>query len=363
MANFWQFRNGAEPNHAELILYGDIADTSWWGDEVTPKQFAAELNALGTVDEIRVRINSGGGDVFAAQTIGNLLEQHSATVTAHIDGLCASAATIIASHCDRVEAAQDSTYMIHPVKLGIHGYVDAPVLQQYLDALAAIKENIVNLYVRKTGREVSEITGWMDATSWWTAEQAKENGFIDELTNPNQDTVVENRNGILFVNQVNTNLPFEKVPQFMQNMKRVDNRTEKEELNMDITTVDGLRKAYPELVDQVEQAAAQRATCEERQRIRDIEEMTLFSDEELAAEAKFTNPVSASEYAKAALKHNKMREMAYLKEVERDAEESGVNTVGNAPVPQNENDVTATIAQARKDAADYLKSIGKGEQA
>ena len=77
----------------ELLLYGDISQTSWWGDEVTPKQFAEELAGLGALDEITVRINSG--DVFAVQAIGNQLEQHPAAVTAKIDGLCASAATIL----------------------------------------------------------------------------------------------------------------------------------------------------------------------------------------------------------------------------------------------------------------------------
>ena len=97
-------------NKVELLLYGDISQTSWWGDEVTPKQFAEELAGLGALDEITVRINSGGGDVFAAQAIGNQLEQHPAAVTAKIDGLCASAATIVACHCGKVIAANDSTF-------------------------------------------------------------------------------------------------------------------------------------------------------------------------------------------------------------------------------------------------------------
>lgn len=89
---FWKFCNQAG-NKVELLLYGDISQTSWWGDEVTPKQFAEELAGLGALDEITVRINSG--DVFAAQAIGNQLEQHPAAVTAKIGGLCASAATIL----------------------------------------------------------------------------------------------------------------------------------------------------------------------------------------------------------------------------------------------------------------------------
>ena len=121
---FWQVKNQAG-EAPELLLYGDIADSTWWGDEATPKQFKEELDALGPVAAITVRINSGGGDVFAAQAIGNMLEQHGAKVTARLDGLCASAATIVACHCDRVEAARDSTYMVHPVRMCLYGYYDA----------------------------------------------------------------------------------------------------------------------------------------------------------------------------------------------------------------------------------------------
>lgn len=367
MSKFWQFRNQTSTS-AELILYGDISDTSWWGDEVTPQQFTKDLNALGAVTEITVRINSGGGDVFAAQTIGNLLEQHGANVTARIDGLCASAATIITSHCDKVIAANDSTYMIHPVKLGIRGYADAAVLQQYLDALAAIKENVIGLYVKKTGRDKDEITGWMDATSWWTAAQAKENGFVDELTDNEEDATVENRSGVLFVNSVNTNIPFDKAPQFVQDSLAADGAAKrsantkpagqpehiKEVQDMDPKTVDDLRKAWPALVDQIEQEAARAATETERARIQSIEDMALPGSEEITAKAKFTEPVSAEDYAKAMVKHAKTQGATYLQQMEQEAEASGANGVGNPPAPEDKDSVAAAIAQAKQDVAVFL---------
>ena len=158
---FWQFRNQAADS-AELLLYGDISDSSWWGDEVTPKTFADELNALGPLTSLTVRINSGGGDVFAAQTIGNLLEQHTAQVTARIDGLCASAATIIACHCDKVVAANDSTYMIHPVRMGIFDFADAVTLQQYIDK--ATKKRFVVELLEANGITVTpEINAFIEA--------------------------------------------------------------------------------------------------------------------------------------------------------------------------------------------------------
>ena len=368
MPKFWQFRNQAGGKSAELILYGDISATSWWGDEVTPKQFTEDLNALGAVTEIIVRINSGGGDVFAAQTIGNLLEQHSATVTAKIDGLCASAATIVTSHCDKVIAANDSAYMVHPVKLGICGYVGAVDLQEYLNALEVIKENIIGLYVKKTGRDKDEITGWMDATSWWTAAQAKENGFVDELTDDEQEAVVENRNGLLFVNSVNMGLPFDKAPKFVQDSltagaagrpanKKPAGQPEqiKEVQDMDIETVDDLRKAYPALVDQIEQAAAAAATNAERERIKGIEDVALPGSEELTAEAKFTKPMSVSDYAVALVKGAKTKGAAFLDALRQDGEESGAADVGNPPAPGGEDPVNKAKAQAKADAEAYLE--------
>lgn len=349
---FWQFRNQTEES-AELLLYGDISDTSWWGDEVTPKQFADELNALGGINEITVRINSGGGDVFAATAIGNMLEQHKASVTAKIDGLCASAATIVACHCSKVVAANDSTYMIHPVKMGLFGYADAVTLQQYLDALGAIRDNIISLYAKKTGRDKDEVAEQMDNTSWFTGAEAKENGFVDELIDDTEDeeTVIENRGGLLFVNSIGTHIPFNDAPKFVQdnlaaapaadcvvNTNQVNKAPEKpknpkEVKNMEIKTVDDLRRAYPELVGAIEAAAAETAAANERQRIRDIEEMCLSGSEDFANEAKFEKPISAADYAMQAVKNAKQTEsakkQAYLDGVKKDVAESGMENVAH----------------------------------
>ena len=102
-AKFWNFIPAVpqENKPAELILYGEISSESWWGDEVTPRQFGEELAALGDVPEIVVRINSPGGDVFAANAIYTRLKDNAATITVKIDGWAASAATIIAAAGDR----------------------------------------------------------------------------------------------------------------------------------------------------------------------------------------------------------------------------------------------------------------------
>lgn len=187
---------------ARHLLYGDMSERSWWEDAATPKRFADDLAALGDVKEITVYINSGGGDVFAAQAIGNMLERNAATVTAHIDGLCASAATIVACHADKVVAAADSSYMVHPVSMGVCDYLTAEDLNNCLKALETIRSSIVTLYAKKSGKTEDECAKWMDETNWWTATEAKEKGFVDEVDDEADDSVVENRNGILFVNSI-----------------------------------------------------------------------------------------------------------------------------------------------------------------
>lgn len=214
---FWKFRNLAgNDQKAELLLYGDIAERSWWEDTATPQRFANDLAALGNVKEITVYINSGGGDVFAAQTIGNMLERNGATVIAHIDGLCASAATIVACHADKVVAAADASYMVHPPSMGVRDYLTAEDMRNCIKALDTIRGNIVTLYAKKTGKTEDECGAWMDETNWWTASEAKENGFVDEVDGEEADAVVENRNGVLFVNSVSMGLPFDKAPNFVK---------------------------------------------------------------------------------------------------------------------------------------------------
>ena len=351
--HFWKFRNQAGSGSAELLLYGDIAQYSWYSDDVTAKKFADELAALGPVSEITVRINSGGGDVFAAQAIGNLLEQSAATVTAQIDGLCASAATIVACHCDRVVASSDSIYMIHPVRMGICDYMDKDDLRQCMDALDAIRETITGLYARKTGRPQEDVAAQMDATSWWTSSQAKENGFVDELTDE-EETVVENRSGFLFVNSVAAGLPIHEAPDFVQDRAKsgLQNTTpagqpEKNKgdaTSMDIKNANDLRAAYPDYVKEIENAAI----SSERNRIKAIEDMALPGDEDAVNEAKFQKPVAASEYAVAAMQRMKAQGKSYLDSIKKDAEKSGSGNVGQDGQETRNNAGSEFMASIRR---------------
>lgn len=345
---FWQFRNLAgDDQKAELLLYGDISERSWWEDAATPKRFADDLAALGDVKEITVYINSGGGDVFAAQAIGNMLERNAATVTAHIDGLCASAATIVACHADKVVAAADGSYMVHPVSMGVCDYLTAEDLNNCLKALETIRSSIVTLYAKKSGKTEDECAKWMDETNWWTATEAKEKGFVDEVDDEADDSVVENRNGILFVNSIGTHLPFNEAPEFVRNRAKAKPPAVRPENNhpaeppehndhgevkdMEIKTKDDLRKAYPDMVAQIENDAA----VAERTRIQEIEAITIPGTEDQAEEAKFTKPVDSASYAKTVIANMKAKQQTqsktYLAQAQAAAQNSGANAIGNPP--------------------------------
>ena len=152
---FWDFRAAADENAApELILYGDIASETWWGDEVTPLQFTEELNALGNVPEIVVRINSGGGDVFAANAIYTRLKDNAAKITVKIDGWAASAATIVAMAGDVIEIPGNGVFMVHDPAIGLLGYFNEADLAKASEELKVIKQSIINGYALKTGKAV-----------------------------------------------------------------------------------------------------------------------------------------------------------------------------------------------------------------
>lgn len=166
---------------ADLLVYGEIGDPSWWNEDlIGPKDFAAQLADLGDVSEIRVRINSPGGDVFAAQAIVNLLRTHKAKVVTQIDGLAASAASVIAMAGDEVIMPGNAMMMIHNPWTYAMG--DARDLRKTADTLDQVRETIISAYQAKSGMERNAIINLLNAETWMTADQAKSYGLVDTVT-------------------------------------------------------------------------------------------------------------------------------------------------------------------------------------
>jgi ATP-dependent Clp protease protease subunit len=184
MNRFWKWvRNktpaGEDPDLAErtLFLNGTIASESWFDDDVTPALFKSDLDA--GKGPITVWINSPGGDVWAAAQIYNMLLSYSGKVTVKIDGLAASAASVIAMAGDEVLVSPVSMLMIHNPATAAMG--DKDDLAQAISMLDSVKDSILNAYVKKTGLSKNKLSKLMDDETWMDANKAVELGFADRV--------------------------------------------------------------------------------------------------------------------------------------------------------------------------------------
>ena len=170
-----------------LFLNGTIAEESWFDDDVTPQLFKEELNA-GT-GNITVWINSPGGDCVAAAQIYNMLANYKGTVTVRIDGIAASAASVIAMAGTKVIMSPVSMMMIHnPMTIA---FGDSANMQKAIAMLDEVKESIINAYEIKTGLSRTKLSHLMDAETWMDANSAVEMGFADEIMQRNTADAVE----------------------------------------------------------------------------------------------------------------------------------------------------------------------------
>lgn len=177
MHKFWEFK--ALGDVGELFLYGEISDVSWFDDEVTPAQFQKDLAALGDISALNVYINSPGGDIFAGFSIYNILQRHKAEKTVHVDGLAASAASVVAMAGDVIKMPENATMMIHNAWTYTGG--GAEDLRKTADELERLNGQIADIYAARTGKDKDEIAAMMSAETWMSGKEAKEAGFADEL--------------------------------------------------------------------------------------------------------------------------------------------------------------------------------------
>ena len=170
-----------------LFLNGTIAEESWFDDDVTPQLFRDELNA-GSGD-ITVWINSPGGDCVAAAQIYNMLMNYKGNVTIKIDGIAASAASVIAMAGTKVVMSPVSMMMIHNPATVAFG--DSADMQKAIAMLDEVKESIINAYEIKTGLSRAKLSHLMDAETWMDANSAIEMGFADEIMQRNVSDSIE----------------------------------------------------------------------------------------------------------------------------------------------------------------------------
>ena len=188
MKRFWNWltpqASGPNSDGGERVLRisGVIAEESWLDDDITPTLFASELSAGS--GPVTIWLNSPGGDVVAASRIYNMLLDYPGKVTVNIDGIAASAASVVAMAASTVAMSPVSMLMIHnPATLAMG---DKTELSRALDMLESVKDSIINAYQLKTGLSRAKLSKLMDAETWMDARAAIDLGFADELLNGNR---------------------------------------------------------------------------------------------------------------------------------------------------------------------------------
>ena len=185
MHKFWKWienkvvneETGEETIERELDLYGTIAEESWFDDDITPAMFREEL--FSGSGPVTIWINSPGGDCFAASQIYTMLMDYKGPITVKIDGIAASAASVVAMAGTEVFISPTAMIMIHnPATLAFGDHED---MQKAIEMLDEVKQSIINAYELKTGQPRKTLSKMMDEETWMNAMKALELGFVDGL--------------------------------------------------------------------------------------------------------------------------------------------------------------------------------------
>lgn len=181
-----------EPLERVLELNGTIAEESWFDDDVTPQMFKDEL--FSGNGPVTVWLNSPGGDCIAASQIYSMLMDYPHNVTVKIDGIAASAGSVIAMAGTKVLMSPTALVMIHNPATTAFG--DHKDMSKAIDMLDEVKESIINAYEIRTGLSHTQLSHMMDEETWMNAKKAIELGFADGLLEDNKNT--EDDEGYMF---------------------------------------------------------------------------------------------------------------------------------------------------------------------
>ena len=349
---FWNVMKNDEEKSAELILYGSIGSDEYW-DDISDKAFKQDIENLGDVENITLHINSPGGSVFSAVAIANTLKNHKAKITANIDGLAASAATIITSACDTVRMPKNALFMVHnPITFAYGNNQD---MQKTLEMLNKVKNSIIETYLNKAKTDKETLSELMDNETWMSAEEAKEYGFIDEILDENvEKEVIENKliiNNMAFdisrfknfkekkkqdpriinISVNSTGSPEEIADKFRDILNSTENQ-KNEGGNM---TLEELKNKFPELYNQIFNEGKEAGITKERERMREIDNLDVSNYSELVENAKYNDPVEASVLAVNILNKQKEERIEKLQNIKNDSQNNFTPPVPNNGTAEN----------------------------
>lgn len=238
---FWTFRDAVEGGEPELELYGYISEYSWWEDDITPKMFKDDLYKFGAGGPITIRMNSYGGDVVAASLMNTIIRDYPGHVTVQIDGVAASAATVVAIAGDTVRIQDTAYFMIHdPSVIFFLAQLNIEELTRMADSLQAVKEGIINAYETKTGLSRPRLSKMMTDTTWMDATKAQDLGFVDEILRDQKPIPIDLGQNAAVVNVLSN---YANVPPALMQALQLVNAPAAEEPSEPLLTDDMKREA------------------------------------------------------------------------------------------------------------------------
>ena len=327
MNKFWNVK--ADGGKASLDLFGYVGGSKDdpWGKGFNESEFLADFRKIPSNSALDISINSFGGAVYTGLAIYSLLKAHKGPITFRVDGAAMSAATIITSVPGaKVVMPRGSMMMIHKVSSVAIGTTDD--MRKTADDMEKLEENLINIYVEKTGRTVDEIKEKVNAETYFTAEEAVEFGLADEI---DETTEVKNTasGGFVMLNGLKADSRFftKATNGFIHAEQPKASAVQKEVHKMNLET---LKAEHPELVQAIRNEAIAEGAAQERARIQAIEDIAVVGHGNLVNAAKFDGKTTAEALAVQILKADKARGAQMLKDRKNDAKDlEGIEHVGN----------------------------------
>lgn len=365
---FFEINNLTE-GVAEIRIYGTITKWAWEEvGEVSSHSFAKELKNLKNISKINLRVNSGGGDVFEANAIFNLLKsyakENNVEITGYIDGLAASAASFLVLCAHKVIMGVGCLFMIHNPWTYTKGNVKE--LGQTIDFLNKIKESILDIYETKTKLTRQEISQKMDEEKWFSASEALESGFVDEISEMEDvENNILNAAGENFVqNFINSEILKNKVEEIKNKIKLENNQGGKEmpkNLQELLAQCPDLMNEYKaqvvaEIANQ-EKEKVEAAIKEERNRIKALESIPVLNDKqkEIITKAKYEEARDPKDIMAEFYMSNANKAAAEIQTATAEANEAGLNTITPSVTNEVEEGVVDQLCAAAKNIFDGEK--------
>ena len=369
-----------QENSAEITMYGEVVQDRprrYWDEEkdnerlyIVQGEFLKDLEEVKNCGRITVRINSPGGELYAGIAIMNRLSELDGEVVTIVDGIAASAASIILQGGKKRKVHKGSLVMVHGASSFFFGYYNRKQLKEKADQLDAANRTAIEAYAQRTGLERDEISALLDQTAWMTGQEAIDKGFADELVEGGSVAMsISQDNAYMMVNGIRMSTAgFERIPEGIQvvneavipgNHPVITDKTNRNEGGTEMTAEE-LREKYPALVAEIEasakpdggdgkdeRGAISEAVAAERKRISEIDEIaTMVGDRELVKKAKFESGMTAAELALESMRQQAKMGRQFMQDAHEEVGVSGANGVAAIPCGSMQEEMSQSDIEA-----------------